>query len=129
MCLLVPLLPIGVQRWRQRCGSVRNGQDVQTREAEILEFLRRLLSPEFMPHGYCYLWDPWIVWLNVISDSLITLAYFCIPLALVYLVRQRRDLPFNWIFWMFALFILGCGTTHLMEVWTVWHGSLRLLPR
>ena len=92
----------------------------------ILEFLRRLLSPEFMPHGYCYLWDPWIVWLNVISDSLITLAYFCIPLALVYLVRQRRDLPFNWIFWMFALFILGCGTTHLMEVWTVWHGSYLL---
>ena len=24
---------------------------------------------------------------------------------------------------MFGLFILGCGTTHLMEVWDVWHGS------
>ena len=20
-----------------------------------------------MPHGYCYMWDPWIVWLHVIA--------------------------------------------------------------
>ncbi len=79
-----------------------------------------------MPHGYCYLWDPWILWLHVISDSLITLAYFCIPVALVYFARKRRDLPFNWIFSMFGLFIVGCGTTHLMEVWTVWHASYLL---
>lgn len=61
------------------------------------------------------------MWLHVISDAVITLSYYCILLALVYLVRKRRDIPFNWIFWMFGLFILGCGTTHLMEVWTVWH--------
>src|ERR1700674_177956 len=80
----------------------------------------------FMPHGYCYLWNPSIVWLHVISDGLITVSYYCIPLALVYLIRRRRDLPFNWIFWMFGLFILGCGTTHLMEIWTVWHASYLL---
>jgi signal transduction histidine kinase len=91
-----------------------------------LEFLKRLISSDFLPHGTCYLWDPHIVWLHVISDSLITLAYYCIPLALVYLVRKRPDFPFNWIFWMFGLFILGCGTTHLMEVWTVWHGTYLL---
>jgi PAS domain S-box-containing protein len=88
-----------------------------------LEFAKQLFSSDFLPHGTCYLWNPKIVWLHVISDSVITLAYYCIPVALVYLVRKRRDLPFNWIFWMFGLFILGCGTTHLMEVWTVWHGS------
>src|SRR3984893_16306902 len=91
-----------------------------------LEFLKLLFSSDFLPHGTCYLWDPHIVWLHVISDSLITLAYYCIPLALVYLLRKRRDLPFNWIFWMFGLFILGCGTTHLMGVWTVWHGNYLL---
>ncbi|MGB8915819.1 MAG: PAS domain S-box protein [Candidatus Sulfotelmatobacter sp.] len=73
-----------------------------------------------MPHGYCYMWDPWIVWLHVISDGLITLSYYCIPPALIYLLVRRRDLPFQWPFWMFGLFILGCGTTHLMEIWTVW---------
>src|ERR1700723_1724368 len=83
-------------------------------------------SKDFMPHGYCYMWDPSIVWLHVISDGIIALSYFCIPLALIYLVRRRRDLPFNWIFWMFGLFIVGCGTTHLMEIWTVWHASYRL---
>jgi len=88
-----------------------------------LEFFKQLFSSDFLPHGTCYLWNQKIVWLHVISDSVITLAYYCIPIALVYLVRKRRDIPFNWIFWMFGLFILGCGTTHLMEVWDVWHGS------
>ena len=76
-----------------------------------------------MPHGYCYLWDPRLVWLNVISDGLITLSYYCIPVVLIYFIRKRRDLPFNWIFWMFGGFILACGTTHLMEVWNIWHAS------
>jgi PAS domain S-box-containing protein len=88
-----------------------------------LEFFKRLFSSDFLPHGTCYLWNQKIVWLHVVSDSVITLAYYCIPIALIYLVHKRRDLPFNWIFWMFGLFILGCGTTHLMEVWNVWHGS------
>jgi PAS domain S-box-containing protein len=80
----------------------------------------------FMPHGYCYLWDPRVLWLHVISDALITLSYFCIPIALVYFVCRRRDLPFTAIFWMFGLFVIGCGTTHLMEVWNVWHASYML---
>jgi PAS domain S-box-containing protein len=74
-----------------------------------------------MPHGFCYQWNPWILWLHVISDLLITISYYCIPLVLLYFARKRRDLPFNWMFVMFGVFILGCGTTHLMEVWTVWH--------
>lgn len=82
--------------------------------------------PDFMPHGYCFLWDPLVLWLNVISDALIVVAYYAIPIALIYLVRKRRDLPFHSIFWMFGLFIVGCGTTHLMEVWTVWHASYLL---
>ena len=92
----------------------------------VAKISRFAASSDFMPHGYCFLWNPLVLWLNVVSDSLIVLSYYCIPLALVYLVRKRNDLPFNWIFWMFGLFILGCGTTHLMEVWTVWHASYLL---
>ena len=80
-----------------------------------------LESPGFMPHGMCYLWQPDILALHVISDSLITLAYFSIPFTLLYFVRKRADLQFNWIFVCFAIFIVACGTTHLMEVWTIWH--------
>lgn len=86
-----------------------------------MRFVSHLFSTNFLPHGTCYLWDPEIVWLHVVSDALIALSYYCIPLILIYLVRRRRDLPFNWVFWMFGIFILACGTTHLMEIWTVWH--------
>src|SRR5260370_15609984 len=92
----------------------------------MLEFLNKLFSSDFMGHGYCYLWQPGIVWLHVISDTMIALSYYVIPLALVYFVRKRRDLPFHWMFLMFGIFIFGCGTTHLMEVWTIWHGTYRL---
>jgi PAS domain S-box-containing protein len=69
------------------------------------------------------MWNPWIVWLHVISDGLITLSYYWIPLVLIYFIRKNREIPFNRIFWMFGAFILACGTTHLLEIWNVWHGS------
>src|ERR1017187_7350704 len=96
------------------------------RKGKMREFLIKLFSSDFMGHGYCYLWKPEIVWLHAISDSTIMLSYYVIPLALVYFVRKRRDLPFHWMFLMFGIFIFGCGTTHLMEVWTLWHGTYRL---
>ena len=76
-----------------------------------------------MAHGYCYLWNAKMVWLHVISDGMITFSYYCIPVVLVHFIRKNRDLPFNRIFWMFGAFIVACGTTHLMEIWNVWHGS------
>src|SRR3984885_2498503 len=91
-----------------------------------MELFKQLLSPDFMPHGYCYLWNPGMVWLHVISDALITLSYYCIPIVLIYFIRKNRDIPFNRVFWMFGIFILACGTTHLMEIWNVWHGSYLL---
>src|SRR6266851_7236679 len=92
----------------------------------MLEVFKQLLSSDFTPHGFCYLWDPTIVWLHVVSDALITLSYYCIPVVLIYFIRKNRDLPFNRIFWMFGTFILACGTTHLREIWNVWHGSYLL---
>ena len=87
------------------------------------EFLQELFSSDFMPHGYCYSWKPGLVWLHLVSDVLIAVAYFSIPLTLVYFIRKRKDLPFNWMFLCFGTFILACGSTHLMEVWTLWHGT------
>ncbi|WP_013320377.1 sensor histidine kinase [Gloeothece verrucosa] len=78
---------------------------------------------QFIPHGHCYLWKPSLVWLHLTSDSLIALAYYSIPLTLFYLVKKRQDLPFNWIFLLFCAFIVACGTTHLMAVWTLWHST------
>ena len=85
------------------------------------DFWTTLCTATFMPHGHCYLWEPGLLWLHILSDALIAAAYFSIPFTLVYFVRKRRDLEFNWIFLCFALFIVACGATHLMEIWVIWH--------
>jgi PAS domain S-box-containing protein len=75
---------------------------------------------DFTPHGYCLSWKPALLWLHVISDLLITLAYYSIPLILVYFIRQRKDFPYPWLAIMFAGFIIACGTTHLLSAITIW---------
>jgi signal transduction histidine kinase len=75
----------------------------------------------FMPHGQCLLWDPPLLWLDAVSDSITAVTYYAIPLLLIYLVSKRRDLPFRWMFWMFGIFIFACGTTHAMDVVTIWY--------
>jgi signal transduction histidine kinase len=99
-----------------------------------MDTIRQIFSSgSFMPHGHCYLWDPGLLWLHIASDALITLSYFSIPFTLVYFIRKRKDLPFNWMFVCFAIFIVACGTTHLMEIWVIWHptywlsGSIKVI--
>jgi hypothetical protein len=55
-----------------------------------VKFLETLFSSSgFMPHGYCYLWNPGLVGLHLVSDTLIALAYFSIPVTLVHFIRKR----------------------------------------
>ncbi|AUT04301.1 hybrid sensor histidine kinase/response regulator [Nostoc sp. CENA543] len=75
----------------------------------------------FIPHGHCYLWKTGLVWLHLISDAAIALAYYSIPLLLIYFISQRKDVPFNGVFILFGAFIIACGTGHLMDIWTLWH--------
>jgi hypothetical protein len=85
-------------------------------------FLERLFSTDgFMPHGMCYEWNPAVITLHVVSDAIIALAYYSIPLTLIYFVRKRKDLAFDWMFVCFAVFIVACGTTHVMEILNIWH--------
>ena len=78
-------------------------------------------SGQFLPHGHCYMWSPGVLWMNVVADILIAMAYFTIPFALLYIARRRRDLPFDWLVVCFGIFIVACGLTHVMDVWNVWH--------
>ncbi len=74
-----------------------------------------------MPHGHCYLWQTPLVGLHLVSDLLIAIAYFSIPIMLLYFVSKRSDVPFQNIFLLFGAFIVLCGTGHLLEIWTLWH--------
>jgi PAS domain S-box-containing protein len=82
----------------------------------------KLMSADFLPHRYCYLDTPALVWTHVSADAVIAVAYLMISITLAYLIyRARRDLPFQWMFLSFGLFIIACGGTHLVEVITVWN--------
>ena len=74
----------------------------------------------YLPHGYCISWSPSLLFTYVLSDLLIFLSYFSMPIALLYFARQRKDFPYPWLLWMFSAFILACGLTHLMAIVVLW---------
>ena len=80
-------------------------------------------SDGFMPHGHCYLWNAQLIELHVVADGLIAAAYAVISLTLVAFARKRTDIPFKWMFLCFGTFIIACGATHIMEIWTLWTPS------
>ncbi len=93
----------------------------------VAGWLNLFSDSDFMPYGHSYFWRADLITLHVVSDGLIALAYYSIPLILVYLVRKRADAPFHALFWLFGAFIVACGTTHLLEVYAVWHPAYWLL--
>ncbi|WP_370032586.1 sensor histidine kinase [Qipengyuania mesophila] len=76
---------------------------------------------QYMPHGMCLLWQPWLVALWAGSDLLIFVSYTAIPIALLTVLRRRDDIPFSGLVLLFASFILLCGLTHLMGIITLWY--------
>ncbi|MBX9579974.1 MAG: PAS domain S-box protein [Gemmataceae bacterium] len=83
-------------------------------------------ASDFVPRWACGNWPAWLGWLFVAADGLIGLAYLGIPVLLVVIARRRPDLPFRRLFWMFGLFIVGCGTTHLLDAVMFWWPGYRL---
>ncbi|MGB0561685.1 MAG: ATP-binding protein [Spirulinaceae cyanobacterium] len=75
----------------------------------------------YIPHGHCFLWQKPLVILHIMSDSLIAIAYFSIPAMLLYFIFKRRDMPFPSLIILFGVFIVACGLTHLLGIWTLWY--------
>lgn len=63
---------------------------------------------------------PLLMMVMAISNALIAVAYSSIPFFLIVFVRRRKDMPFTWIIFLFGLFILACGATHLVHVIGLW---------
>jgi signal transduction histidine kinase/CheY-like chemotaxis protein len=64
--------------------------------------------------------SPGLVALHAWSDAVIGLTFYSIPVILLYFLRKRRDIPFRGVFFMFVAFIVACGTSHLLEFWSLW---------
>jgi len=87
----------------------------------MIEDIGKLLATGgFLPHGYCISWSPWLVTTFVVSDVVIFLSYFSMPIAIAHFARRRADFPYKWLLWLFAAFILACGSTHLMGAIVLW---------
>jgi signal transduction histidine kinase/ActR/RegA family two-component response regulator len=84
------------------------------------------LFKSYTPRQACMNYEQSLIWLHVISDAVIAIAYFTIPIALLKFVRRRKDLAFNWMFVCFAIFILACGLTHVLGVIAIWRPYYRL---
>ncbi len=84
------------------------------------------LFKNYVPRYQCMFHETDLITLHVVSDFLIAAAYFSIPVALVYFVRKRPDIPFHWMYLFFAAFILLCGTTHIFSIIAIWHAVYRI---
>ncbi len=79
-------------------------------------------TARFTPHGFCLLWRPDLVIMHVVSDTVIALSYFAIPVAIYIFVQRRLDLEpeHRRIALLFAAFITACGLTHIAAIVTLW---------
>ena len=87
------------------------------------DLLSTFFANNFIPHGHCYLWKPELVWLHLTSDVVTALAYYSVAVAIVYFTNERKDLPAHTVMLLVGFFFIFalCGTTHLMEIVTLWH--------
>jgi PAS domain-containing protein len=86
----------------------------------MLEFLNNFFpSGQFIYHDDCYQLRPELVSVYIVSDSLIALSYYSIPIPLLYLVRKRYNLPFDWILLLLGTFLIACGITYLIGIWSL----------
>jgi signal transduction histidine kinase len=103
----------------------------------IMTFVQTLTDffdiTNMMPHGYCLIWNSPLLWLHIISDALIAITYYSIPISMLYFIRQHESFPYKKLLLMFVAFIIACGTTHLVSIVTIWipiywlEGLLKLL--
>lgn len=92
----------------------------------MAEFINQLFSVRGIPHGYCFSWEPQLLWTMVVANALVAAAYFSIPFALNRFIRLQPGIPFKWIFLLFSGFIFFCGVTHVVNIINVWRPMYQL---
>lgn len=73
----------------------------------------------YYSHGWCLLWNWRLLWVEIISNSIIWLAYMGIPVILL-LKHAKADIP-SWVAVCFGIFIFSCGIGHLVDILTYFY--------
>lgn len=123
--ILTPVVAVANANAPERPGGEPAAAVCHVEQGQATPFFSDLFKV-YTPRARCMFLEKPVIWLHFVSDLIIAVAYFSIPVALIYFVRRRRDIAFHWIFWMFAAFIMACGTTHLFGVWDLWQPFYRL---
>jgi PAS domain S-box-containing protein len=124
---------------RLRAYKVQTFAPKKTILRQSLELLPRIIAPAvalmilivgpmvFMPGNSMEIkganagdMTPLIMMVMAISNAIIAVSYASIPFFLIIFTRKRKDMPFTWIIFLFGLFILACGTTHIFHVIGLW---------
>jgi hypothetical protein len=64
-----------------------------------------------------------LLWLLMASDLTIAFAYFAIPVTMALVLSQRKDdIPYPWLWTLFVAFIVACGLTHVVHMWSAYRG-------
>ncbi|HVU87616.1 MAG TPA: PAS domain S-box protein [Pirellulales bacterium] len=96
------------------------------RDVSVLEILRHPFDTSgFPPRWHCGAWSAELGWLHIASDVAIWLAYMAIPAVLLYYTARRPHVPFRGVLFLFATFVLACGTVHLIEATIFWWPAYR----
>ncbi len=85
-----------------------------------------MTSPSYMPHGWCFAWDPQVFWPSVTGNIGTALAYATIPALLLWIRRRRPDLMPRLASLPFSIFIASCGLGHLLDIIVLWYPLYRL---
>ncbi len=94
---------------------------------QIGDFFFKLFdTSDWPPRWVCGTWTEFHGWLYIVSDLTIWLAYFLIPVIIIWFIQKKPDIPFLPVFWLFGAFILFCGATHLLDALIFWWPGYRL---
>lgn len=95
--------------------------------SQITEFFDNLLGTESWPPRWrCGEWSEFHGWLYIYSDIIIWLAYFIIPVIIIWFLQKIPNGKITPIFILFGAFILLCGATHLLDAIIFWVPVYRL---
>lgn len=83
-------------------------------------------TSDWPPRWKCGTWSDFHGWLYIGSDVAIWLAYFIIPVIIIWFIQRRPNVPFLPVFWLFGAFIIMCGTTHIIDALIFWWPGYRV---
>ncbi|MFD0993982.1 hypothetical protein [Tenacibaculum geojense] len=94
---------------------------------QLYEFFEKFFNTsDWPPRWHCGKWSDFHGWLYIGSDVAIWLAYFLIPVILIWFLQRKPNVPFLPVFWLFSAFIILCGATHIIDAIIFWKPHYRI---